>query len=51
MAEIWYEKKEFVKKAINMNFYGSKIYLWCDVGTLRAPLTFDKQAFGELRNF
>ena len=35
MSIMWYEKKEFVKRTIEMNPYGTDKYLWLDVGCLR----------------
>ena len=32
---IWYEKKEFIKKAIEFDFFKSKKYVWCDAGICR----------------
>ena len=34
---IWYEKKEFVLRAINMNPFGSDQFVWCDAGICRFP--------------
>jgi len=33
----WYEKKEFVLRAIALNPFGSKKFVWCDAGILRVP--------------
>jgi hypothetical protein len=33
----WYEKKEFVLKAIEMNAFGANRFVWCDAGILRYP--------------
>jgi hypothetical protein len=33
----WYEKKEFVKKAIGMNAFNAEYFVWCDAGILRFP--------------
>ena len=32
---IWYEKKEFVKKAIDLDFFTTKHFVWCDAGICR----------------
>lgn len=34
---IWYEKKEFVRRAIEMNPFGSETFVWCDAGICRNP--------------
>lgn len=34
---IWYEKKEFVKKAIDLNPFGTSKFVWCDAGACRSP--------------
>lgn len=33
--QVWYEKKEFVRKAIEINPFGSTDFVWCDSGILR----------------
>lgn len=33
----WYEKKEFVLKAIEMKAFGATRFVWCDAGILRYP--------------
>jgi hypothetical protein len=33
----WYEKKEFVQRAIALNPFGSDKYVWCDAGICRYP--------------
>ena len=33
---IWYEKKEFVKKAIVMNLFLTNKFVWCDAGICRS---------------
>lgn len=33
----WYEKKEFVKRAIDMRAFDADYYVWCDAGILRFP--------------
>jgi len=43
---VWYEKKEFVLRAIEMNPFGSDRFVWCDAGIGRNPEWLDKmQAF------
>jgi hypothetical protein len=32
---LWYEKKEFVRRAIQMNPFGSEFFVWCDAGICR----------------
>jgi glycosyltransferase involved in cell wall biosynthesis len=32
---LWYEKKEFVRKAIDLNKFNSEKYVWCDAGICR----------------
>jgi len=32
---MWYEKKEFVLRAIEMGAFGAKKFVWCDAGILR----------------
>lgn len=34
---MWYEKKEFVLRAIAMNAFGAEKFVWCDSGILRYP--------------
>ena len=34
---IWYEKKEFVRRAIELNPFGSEKFVWCDAGICRTP--------------
>lgn len=34
---MWYEKKEFVMRAIGMNAFGADKFVWCDSGILRYP--------------
>jgi hypothetical protein len=38
---IWYEKKEFVRKAINRNPFSSEKFVWCDAGICRNPQWID----------
>jgi hypothetical protein len=33
---IWYEKKEFVLKAIEKNYYNTNNFIWCDAGCVRS---------------
>jgi len=35
---LWYEKKEFVLRAIELNPFQSKEFVWCDAGIGRQPL-------------
>ena len=34
---IWYEKKEFIARAIEANPFGSDHFVWCDAGICRRP--------------
>lgn len=34
---MWYEKKEFVLRAIQLNPFGSDSFVWCDAGICRSP--------------
>jgi glycosyltransferase involved in cell wall biosynthesis len=34
---MWYEKKEFVQRAISWNPFGSSTFVWCDAGIGRYP--------------
>jgi glycosyltransferase involved in cell wall biosynthesis len=34
---LWYEKKEFVLRAIELNPFGSEKFVWCDAGIGRYP--------------
>ena len=34
---IWYEKKEFVRRAIELNPFQSEYFVWCDAGIGRCP--------------
>ena len=34
---IWYEKKEFVRRAIELDPFGSDTFVWCDAGIGRYP--------------
>jgi len=36
LYKIWYEKKEFVKKAIALNPFGHDKFVWCDAGLVRS---------------
>ena len=43
---VWYEKKEFVLRAIELNPFGSEHFVWCDAGICRYPdWTAQLQAF------
>lgn len=33
----WYEKKEFILRAIDMKAFGATRFVWCDAGILRFP--------------
>ena len=35
LYQVWYEKKEFVRKAIELNPFNSTDFVWCDAGILR----------------
>jgi hypothetical protein len=41
LYQMWYEKKEFVLKAIDMQAFGAKTFVWCDAGILRFPSWLD----------
>ena len=43
---IWYEKKEFVKKAIDLDYFNTNKFVWCDAGICRS-----KQWIPFIRNF
>lgn len=32
---VWYEKKEFVRRAIELNPFGAECFVWCDAGICR----------------
>lgn len=34
---LWYEKKEFVQRAIDLNPFQSEFFVWCDAGICRYP--------------
>lgn len=36
LYKVWYEKAEFVRKAIELNPFGHSIFLWTDAGILRS---------------
>lgn len=38
MYKVWYEKKEFVLRAISLNPFEHKYFVWADAGILRDPL-------------
>jgi len=37
LYKIWYEKKEFVLRAIGMGAFQAERFVWCDAGILRFP--------------
>lgn len=37
LYKVWYEKKEFVKRAIALNPFGHSTYVWADAGLIRNP--------------
>jgi hypothetical protein len=37
LYQMWYEKKEFVMRAIAMKAFGARKFVWCDAGILRFP--------------
>jgi hypothetical protein len=37
LYKVWYEKKEFVKRAIALNPFGHSTYVWTDAGIIRNP--------------
>jgi hypothetical protein len=37
LYKIWYEKKEFVMRAIGMRAFSAEKFVWCDAGILRFP--------------
>ena len=37
LYKVWYEKKEFVKRAIALNPFGHSTYVWADAGIIRNP--------------
>ena len=37
LYKVWYEKKEFVKRAIALNPFGHSTFLWADAGLIRNP--------------
>jgi hypothetical protein len=39
LYKVWYEKKEFVKRAIRLNPFGHTKFVWCDVGICRTDET------------
>jgi hypothetical protein len=39
LYKIWYEKKEFVLRAIELNPFNSDKYVWCDAGLVRSEET------------
>ena len=48
---VWYEKKEFVLRAIEKNYFNSDIFIWCDAGCVRYESIFSKiKTFGQNLN-
>lgn len=43
---LWYEKKEFIKKAIDLNYFNTSKFVWCDAGICR-----HNEWIARLRNF
>jgi len=39
---LWYEKKEFVKKAIDLNVFNTSKFVWCDSGICRSTSWISK---------
>ena len=37
LYRVWYEKKEFILRAIGMKAFGADRFIWCDAGILRYP--------------
>lgn len=37
LYKVWYEKKEFVKRAIQLNPFESEVFVWADAGICRHP--------------
>ncbi len=37
LYKVWYEKKEFVRRAIELNPFGHTDFVWTDAGTFRNP--------------
>lgn len=45
---VWYEKKEFVLRAAEKNYFNSDIFTWCDAGCVRYESIFKKiKTFGK----
>ena len=45
---IWYEKKEFVLRAIEKNHFNTEMFIWCDAGCMRSNDLFPKiNTFGK----
>ena len=42
MYRVWYEKKEFVARAIELNPFAHKYFVWADAGILREPRLANK---------
>ena len=48
---IWYEKKEFVNAAIQLNPFQTEKFIWCDAGCFRYPDWFPQiKNFGQVDN-
>lgn len=41
LYKIWYEKKEFVKRAIDLNAFGHSTYVWADAALIRNPEIYE----------
>jgi hypothetical protein len=46
LGAIWYEKKEFVREAIEKNPFQTNSFIWCDIGILRDTPEQDVFLFG-----
>jgi len=49
LAAIWYEKKEFVKRAFEMS--DASVFIWCDAGCVRDDTSEEAMREFGLRNF
>jgi hypothetical protein len=48
LGMIWYEKKEFVLRAIEKNYFNTDVFIWCDAGCMRSNSLFPKiNTFGK----
>lgn len=53
LAAVWYEKKEFVLRAIQSNPFNSEVFVWCDAGCVRDEAhaahlkTFGTRSYGD----